>query len=198
MSLLKSIIATTILSIFISTSAGVEAKTVADVEIAQSISFNDKTLKAQGKGVRSKFFIDLYVASLFNEEKINHQELTITNNQQRMTSAKLSAIRLNIVSSLITSEKMLNSIEQGFKLATNGDSTAIDMYITEFISVFDQPIEKQDQFTFISEPGIGVHVLKNYQHLTSIHNEVFRQALFAIWLGDSPVDSDLKTQMLGE
>ncbi len=149
-------------------------------------------------GIRSKFFIELYVASFFNDEKINDNELTITGSQQVMASENLSAIRLNIVSGLITSEKMLDSIEQGFELATDGDSTAIDMYITEFISVFDQPIEKLDQFTFISESGVGVHVLKNNQRLTSINNDAFRQALFSIWLGHSPVDSNLKAEMLGE
>ncbi len=196
MTLLKSIIATIILSILISST--VEAKSVADVEISPSITFNDKILPAQGAGVRSKFFIDLYVASFFNENKINNKSLTITKREGIKENEKLSAIRLNIISGLITSEKMLNSIMQGFELATDGNSTAIDMYITEFISVFDQPIEKQDQFTFIGEPGVGVHVLKNNQRLTSINNDIFRQALFAIWLGDNPVDSALKAEILGE
>lgn len=202
MTLLKNMVATIILSIFIGTSmsisASVEAKKVGNVEIVQSITFNDKNLQVQGTGVRSKFFIDLYVASFFNEEKVNDKALTITDSLQIVASEKLSAIRLNIVSGLISSAKMLDSIEQGFELATDGDSTAIDMYITEFISVFEQPIEKKDQFTFIGEPGIGVHVLKNNQRLTSINNDAFRQALFSIWLGDSPVDSDLKAEMLGE
>jgi len=193
MKLFKHIVVTLALSI----SINVGAKTVDDVEIYEAKSFNDKTLIEQGAGVRSKFFIDLYVASFFNEEKVNNKAVRATDSQEVLNSQNLSAIRLNIISGLITSEKMLDSIEQGFDLATDGDSQEIDVYIAEFISIFDQPIKKQDQFTFISEPGVGVHVLKNNQRLTSINNDAFRQALLSIWLGTSPVDNELKREMLG-
>ena len=188
----------TLAIILLSLSINVGAKSVADIDISESISFDDKTLLVQGTGVRSKFFINLYVASLFSEPEINSKRLSATKSYAVLNSQSIKAIRLNIVSGLITSTRMLDSIEQGFKLASDGDSKAIDAHITEFISVFDQPIEKQDQFTFISEPNVGVHILKNNKPLISIHNEAFRQALLSIWLGTSPVDKDLKRDMLGK
>jgi hypothetical protein len=186
-----------IITIFSSIAFYVEAKVVGDVKISDSITFHDKTLKTQGAGVRSKFFIDLYVASFFSEEIINRNSLSSTDSYRVVNSQSLKAIRLNIVSDLISSEKMLDSIKTGFKLATGNDSKAIAVHITEFTSVFEQPIEKNDQFTFISEPGVGVHILKNNQRLASINNEAFRQALLSIWLGTSPIDDDLKRDMLG-
>ncbi|WP_019026849.1 chalcone isomerase family protein [Colwellia piezophila] len=183
-------------TIILSLSLNVAAKTVADVEISPSITFGDKTLLVQGAGVRSKFFIDLYVASFFSEDDIKSKEGIDTASQEIIKGKKISAIRLNIVSGLITSEKMLASIEQSFDVATHGDTTAIDVYIAEFTAVFEQAITKQDQFTFISEPGVGVHVLKNNQPLSSITNDAFRQALLSIWLGTNSVDDDLKSDML--
>lgn len=194
MKLLISLLTIVLMSI----SFNAAAKTVAGVNISDSITFNDRALLSQGSGVRSKFFIDLYVASLFREEEQSRKRLSSTLGYEAVNSQKLRAIRLNIVSGFITSTKMLDAIEEGFQLATDGDSTEIDIYITEFTSVFDQPIEKQDQFTFISEPGIGVHVLKNNQRLTSINNDAFRRALLSIWLGISPVDKGLKRDMLGK
>jgi hypothetical protein len=175
----------------------VEAKIVGDVKISDSITFQNKTLKSQGAGVRSKFFIDLYVASFFSEEIINSKRLSSTESYEVVNSRSLKAIRLNIVSGLISSEKMLDSIKAGFKLVTDDDNKAIAVYITEFTSVFDQPIEKKDQFTFISEPGVGVHIVKNNQRITTINNDGFRQALLSIWLGPNPIDDDLKRDMLG-
>ena len=116
----------------------------------------------------ASFFINLYVASLFSEPDINSKRLSATKSYAVLNSQSIKAIRLNIVSALITSTRMLDSIEQGFKLATDGDSKEIYTHITEFIAIFDQPIEKNDQFTFISEPNDGVHILKNNQPLTSI------------------------------
>ena len=188
----------TLAIILLSLSINVGAISVADIEISESIRFDDKTLLVQGAGVRSKFFINLYVASLFSEPEINSKRLSATKSYAVLNSQSIKAIRLNIVSGLITSTRMLDSIEQGFKLATDGDSKEIDAHVTEFIAVFDQPIEKQDQFTFISEPNVGIHVLKNNKPLTSINNEAFRQALLSIWLGTSPVDKGLKRDMLGK
>ncbi|KGJ96841.1 chalcone isomerase family protein [Colwellia psychrerythraea] len=187
-----------VVTIIFSTVINVEAKTLGDVYISESIKFDDKILLAQGAGVRSRFFIDLYVASLFSEPDINSKRLSATDSYEVLNGQSLKAIRLNIVSGLISSEKMLVSIEEGFQLATNENSKEIDIYITEFVSVFDQPIEKKDQFTFISEPGVGVHVLKNNVRLTSINNEAFRRALLSIWLGTSPVDKSLKRDMFGK
>ncbi|PKG80965.1 chalcone isomerase [Colwellia sp. 75C3] len=188
---------TTVAILILSFTVNVSAKTVSDVEIAESIPFEDKTLLARGAGIRSKFFIDLYVASLFSEEYIDSSKLSATDSYKVIHHPNINAIRLNIVSGLITSQRMLDSIEQGFELATDGKSKEIDAHIIEFISVFDSPIKKQDQFTFISEPGLGVHVLKNNKPLISINNEAFRQALLSIWLGSDPVDTDLQRDMFG-
>lgn len=195
---LKVIMSTVLLNIVITTNASVKAKTAGAITISEFEAFNDKTLVAQGAGVRSQFFIDLYVASFFIEENISSKEAKSTDSLQVLNSKSLSAIRLNIVSSLISSDKMLDSIKQGFEQATDGNSKGISLHIAKFISIFNQPIEKKDQFTFISEPDAGVHVLKNNQRLITINSDAFRPALFSIWLGDNPVDIGLKAEMPGE
>lgn len=106
---LISIVATILLSITIN----VEAKTVGGAEISEFIIFDDKTLLAQGTGVRSKFFINLYVASLLSEPDINSKRLSATKSYAVLNSQNIKAIRLNIFSGLISSTRMLDSIEQG-------------------------------------------------------------------------------------
>lgn len=47
-------------------------------------------------------------------------------------------------------------------------------------------------------PGKGVNVLKNGKYQDTIGDLVFKQALFGIWLADTPVDDDLKAELLGQ
>jgi len=71
-----------------------KAQTIVDVEIFDAKIFNDKALVAQGVGVRSKFFIDLYTASFFNEETNSYKEPKATDTKQVLNSQNLSAIDL--------------------------------------------------------------------------------------------------------
>ena len=160
---------------------------VAGVSVPSSIAMEGATLNFQGAGVRSKYFIDLYVGSLF----------TITTEKNVVTSKEISAVRLNIISGLITSEKMVSAINEGFAVATEGNTQAIEKEIAGFISVFSEKIVKGDQFTLVSMPGEGLNTYKNGALLSTIDNDVFRQAVLAIWLGESPADDDLKESMLG-
>ena len=163
------------------------AQEVSGVSVPDNVSVEGTSLNYQGAGVRSKFFIDLYVGSLFTQ----------TADKDVIKSQDLSAIRLNIISGLITSEKMVTAITEGFDGATAGNTAPISAEIAEFIGVFSEEIAKGDQFTLVSAPGKGLTTYKNNEKLSTINNEVFRQAVLSIWLGDSPADDDLKEDMLG-
>jgi len=160
---------------------------VAGVLVPNDIAMEGAKLNFQGAGVRSKYFIDLYVGSLF----------TIKTETNVVKSKEISAIRLNIISGLITSEKMVSAINEGFAVATDGDTQAIAKEIAGFISVFSETIVKGDQFTLVSMPAEGLNTYKNGALLSTIDNDVFREAVLSIWLGESPADDDLKESMLG-
>lgn len=160
---------------------------VSGVSVPDNVSVEGASLNYQGAGVRSKFFIDLYVSSLFTQ----------TASEDVVNSQDVSAIRLNIISGLITSEKMVTAINEGFDSATAGNTAAISAEIAEFIGVFSEEIVKGDQFTLVSTPGKGLATYKNNEKLSTIDNDVFRQAVLSIWLGEEPADDDLKEEMLG-
>ncbi len=166
------------------------AKTVAGIPLPDTITTNDKTLLLNGAGVRSKFFIDLYVGSLFTSVKTN-------NALDVVEGAIPAAIRLNITSDMITSEKLADALNDGFDAATNGDIGAIERSIEAFTSAtFKEAVSEGDQFTLVSIPGEGIYSYKNREQLALIEDEAFRQALMAVWLGDKPTDKDLKKEML--
>ncbi|MBL6735383.1 MAG: chalcone isomerase family protein [Shewanellaceae bacterium] len=141
-------------------------------------------LQLLGSGMRSKFFVDLYVASLYTAAKAPYSSKTN------------SAIRLQIISSFITHEKMRAAIEKGFAQATQQRTQPIRTSIDTFLTLFDEPVSKKDQFTFLSVPKQGVFAYKNKSFKLQIKDEKFRVALMNIWLGAAPVQSDLKAALL--
>ncbi|WP_298439360.1 chalcone isomerase family protein [uncultured Ferrimonas sp.] len=178
------------LSLTVALLSGAQAATVADVELQPTIDVQGQSLNYYGAGIRSKFFMKLYVGSLYAQQAGLSAQAVISGDS-------ISAVRLNILSSMITSERMIDTIEAGFEQASNGNMAPLRQRINNFVAVFDQAIEVGDQFTLVSLPGEGVEAYKNGQLLTVVQGDDFRQTLFAIWLGDEPADDKLKRKMLG-
>ncbi|KIO36044.1 chalcone isomerase family protein [Shewanella sp. cp20] len=163
---------------------------LADVPLADEVNLSGQPLALNGAGIRSKFFMDLYVGSLYT-----------TSPSQTLDSvlqAPSVAIRLNIVSGMITSEKMQDAIIDGFDDATDGEPQAIQPQIDAFMALFSAPIIEGDQFTLEATKDLGVTAYKNGEKQATVEGEAFRQALLKIWLGDKPAQKSLKRAMLGE
>ncbi len=165
------------------------AATVSGVSVSEKLNIESKPMLLNGIGIRSKFFFDLYVGSLYLSTK--------TRDADEAMGEKFAAIRLNIISGLITEDKMQEAIVEGFEHATNGNVKPIKANIDEFMSLFDTGIKEGDQFTFVFHKGVGVTAYKNMNKLTDIKSETFRHALMAIWLGHKPAQKSLKKKMLG-
>lgn len=175
-------------ALLLSTSTASAAE-VGGVELLDTMNSQDQVLQLNGAGVRSKFFMDLYVGSLYTVEQTEQASQVVDGDQ-------IAAIRLNITSGMITSEKMTEAMHDGFNRATGGDTTPIADSIKSFISTFAEPIQEGDQFTLVSIPGQGIISYKNGKELSTTSGETFRKAVLAIWLGNNPTDKDLKKEML--
>ncbi|WP_076410821.1 chalcone isomerase family protein [Shewanella sp. UCD-KL12] len=165
------------------------AKEISGVEISEQLDASGVQLQLNGAGVRSKFFIDLYVGSLYLPNKTSKLETVL--------AAPAAAVRLNITSGMITSDKMRDAIIEGFDDATDGDTQAIQAQIDSFMALFTDEIVEGDQFTFVTSKSEGVTAFKNGTEQDTITGEAFRTALLKIWLGDSPAQNSLKKAMLG-
>ncbi|MCG9720324.1 chalcone isomerase family protein [Shewanella sp. Isolate7] len=171
-------------SVLLLSTSAVSAVEVAGVDVADTMTSQEQVLQLNGAGVRSKFFMDLYVGSLYTVAP-TEQAANVVDGEQ------ISAIRLNITSGMITSEKMTEAMHDGFDRATDGDTSAIADSIKSFIATFAEPIKEGDQFTLVSVPGTGIVSYKNGQQLSVTSGEDFRKAVLAIWLGDNPTDKGL-------
>lgn len=164
---------------------------VEDVMVPENISMEGQDMVLNGAGVRSKYFMDLYVGSLFVPVKESNAQKIIDANKEML-------IQLDIISGLITSKKMTESINEGFEKSLKMVTEDVSKEVSAFKSVFNEEIEKKDNFQFLYLPDTGVKVYKNGKLLKVIEGLPFKRALFAIWLGNEPADKKLKKKMIGE
>lgn len=167
------------------------AKEVSGINVIESITYDTTALSLQGAGVRDKFFMDLYLASLYTQ-KPYHDAFTLVNADEPM------AMTLHIVSSLITSEKMEEATKEGFLNATGGNTAPLQTKIDAFIQTFKEPIAINDRYEFFYQPAKGVSIVKNGSLKTTIEGLEFKKALFGIWLGEKPAQESLKKALLSK
>ena len=188
---MKNIKTLSILFICLITTSIFAQKTVSGVTLPELKTIQGERLLLNGAGLREKLWIDLYVGGLYLATKTSDANEIINAN-------KPMAITLNIVSGLITSEKMISAIEEGFEKSTNGNQSKYQTKIDEFISAFKEPIVNGNTFVIMYIPNKGTVVMKNDKILKTIEGLEFKKALFGIWLSDKPADKNLKNGMLGK
>jgi hypothetical protein len=58
-------------------------------------------------------------------------------------------------------------------------------------------VKPGDRYTLTYLPGQGTELAFNGQPLARVEGADFARAYFAIWLGDAPIDADLRDRLLG-
>lgn len=187
---MKKVFFTLLMAFSIMFSANAQTE-VSGVKVDNKLTVEGQNLLLNGVGVREKMWIDLYVGALYLPKKSSDANAI-------MNSTDAAAIKLNIVSGMITSEKMINAVNEGFENATGGKTAAIKTEISKFKSFFKEEIKKGDEFLIANVPGKGVVVSKNGTIKGTIEGQDFKKALFGIWLSSKPADKDLKSDMLGK
>ena len=168
-----------------------DARRVAGVEIPETLENGGASLVLNGVGIRTRVFLDIYVGGLYLQKK-SADAAAIMDADEPM------AIRLWIVTGLITNDRMQKSIEEGFQKSTRGNTAPIREEIDALIGVYAEEINDEDVFELVYLPGQGLIVYKNGIYTATIECGLsFKRALFGIWLSDRSVQTSLKNGMLG-
>lgn len=177
--------------ILISSFSVTAQKKIGGIEIPVKVNFNETNLELNGAGIRTKYFMDMYVGGLYLTAK-NDNGIIVMNDDKTMT------IKLHIVSSLITTKKMVDAVDEGFKKSTKGKQAELKAEIDKFKAVFSPEIKENDVYDFVYIPEKGTVIYKNSKPTITIKGLEFKKALFGIWLCSEPADTDLKAAMLGK
>jgi hypothetical protein len=158
-------------------------------ELPNTLQAGDERLTLNGSGARKKYLVEMYVAGLYLAQPSSDPVAIVAADSPM-------AIRLEVTSGLVTEEKLVESLQQGFQNATGGKPEPIRKEIELFRKCLAGKIAKGDVLDLVYMPGHGVVIAKNGQKRGAIEGLAFKRALFGIWLSDNPADKDLKRAML--
>jgi Chalcone isomerase-like len=168
------------------------ARDVAGVTLPDSITLaaGRPPLVLNGAGVRSKFFIKVYVGALYLPE-------STTNPWAVLRHTGPVAVHMYFVHSEVTKEKLVNAWNEGFAANLDpAEHAKLKERIERFNGLF-RTVRQGDVVRLDYVPGTGTAVSINGDKRGVIEGEDFMHAWLRIWLGDHPADDDLKRAMLG-
>ncbi len=174
--------------ILMATVATAPANEVAGVKMDSSMSVEGKTLQLNGMGLRKKLFFKVYVAGLYLENRSKDASSVIASDQ-------IKSIRLHMLRSLSGSE-LSDAISEAFWRNVKSSRNVFEARLQKLASMFPSVVEG-DIITLTYVPGKGTIVTAKGEQKGIVDGKDFADALFAVWLGDDPVQTDLKKALLG-
>jgi hypothetical protein len=160
---------------------------VAGVKVPDTHSVEGKALKLNGAGLRTKLMFKVYVAGLYLETPSKDAAAIVSSDQ-------VKSMRLSILRSLKGSQ-VSEAIEEGFEKNSKAQMAALKPRLTKLGTLIPN-VEKGDEIELSYVPGKGTVVSVKGAEKGVIEGKDFADALFAVWLGASPVQEDLKKELL--
>jgi hypothetical protein len=156
--------------------------------VPPTLTVAGKTLRLNGSGIRSRWFFKVYSASLYLETPTHNPDLAITSEQVKQIDLRmLRALDRSQIAAAITEGFQKNSGSQMGSLKSRLDR----------LNAMIPSVREGDQIALTYVPKKGTVVTAKGTEKGVIEGKDFAIALFAVWLGRSPVQDDLKTALLG-
>ncbi|QSW87345.1 MULTISPECIES: chalcone isomerase family protein [Flavobacterium] len=161
------------------------------VTVPRKIDFQNKALQLNGAGGRSKMWLEVYVQALYLSQLSQDPQFIIDSDTEM-------AIRIEITSSMVSSNKLTKAMNAGFEKSAGSNLEQLRPRIEQLKSYLSDAITEKDVFVLAYNPlDQSVYVSKNEVLKGKIQGFDFKKALFGIWLSDKPVDETLKKHLLG-
>jgi hypothetical protein len=160
------------------------------------LKLDDKTtvgtqeLVLNGAGIRTRAFFKVYVASLYLPQKAVDLAGVLAKNPRR--------IQLNMLRTL-SADQLAEALNEGLVEANSpADVVAVKAQAEQLLAIMKafKEVKENDIVTLDFVDG-ATKVAWNGATKGTIPGEPFNQALTKIWIGNNPVQTDLKKALLG-
>lgn len=167
-----------------------QAAEVGGVKLADKVSVGGQELVLNGAGIRTKAIFKVYVGSLYLPGKAGDLAGVLAKGPRR--------VQMNLLRNL-SADDLANALVDGLKDANAAEEVAAVKAQT------DQMLAIMKAFGEVKEGNVvtldfvdgGTAIGFNGAAKGTIAGEPFNRALTKIWVGDKPVQGDLKKAMLG-
>lgn len=168
----------------------VSAMDVEGVKLDDAVTVDNQQLVLNGAGVRKKLLLKIYICSLYIPDRTNQTAAVMGMSPRR--------VQMNMIRDS-SSERVIGALLDGLEANnTPAERAPIQAQIDQMVAVL-KSLPGLDAGDVVAADYINgaTHFVVNGESKGAIPGEAFNQAFIKIWLGNRPVDSDLKRAMLG-
>jgi len=146
-----------------------------------------KPLHLMGMGLRKKLWFKVYLASFYLEHPADEAA-------QAISSDQVKQVRMHMLRDL-ERDKIVEAVQEGFQKNSGPDMPRLQDRLDRFLKAIPD-LKGGQQIVITYLPGSGTLVKAGRGEEITIPGKDFADALFSVWLGNHPVDDDLKGEML--
>lgn len=163
------------------------ARSVADVDVPETVTVEGKSLKCNGAGIRKKFVIKVYVGALYLES-------TSSDAGAILKGDGAWAVRMVFLRD-VDKGKVVGAYKEGFEKNSAGKAAALQPSLDKVTAALTD-VKKGTVMTVSYAPGKGTTVAMQGGPSVTIEGKDFGDAMLANWLGSKPADDGLKSELL--
>lgn len=167
----------------------VSALEVAGVTLEPTVTVNSHVLKLNGYGIRKKFFIKVYIGSLYAGQRLYSAAAAMNDGGDKL-------IRMNFLHSKVDKGKIIAAFNEGFQNNTPDLGGSVEA--NKFLALFTSDFNRGDVVDLTLAADGTVSVSQNNRLLGVVPSARLVKGILAIYLGDQPADESLKRGMLGK
>lgn len=168
--------------------APAHAGELSSVKVPDSVTVGGKELVLNGMGLREKFFIDIYVGSLYLPAKTSDANKVINDDVPKR-------IDMNFIYSEVDLEKLTGAFADGFAAANAAESQKANL---AQLNSWMETVHANDVIRLDYVPGTGTTVYVKGTKKGTIAGADFMKALWSVYVGSAPPTAALKKGMLGQ
>ncbi len=167
---------------------------LAGVHLDDRASVGQADLLLNGAGVRSKLIFKVYVIGLYLDYKTDQADIILKNaGPKRLTLVMLRDV---------DSREMVDAFREGIaRNTTSGRLQALETSIRDFSTIFEviKQVKEGDVILIDYVQGFGTTISLNGVPKGHVGGGLqFYTALLSVWIGEDPVDSELRDDLLGK
>jgi len=166
------------------------ATEVGGVNLEDKMSLAGQELVLNGAGVRTRLVFKVYVASLYLPQPAKDLQSVLARTPRR--------IQLNLLRTL-SADQLVEALNEGLEANNSPEElSAVKAQIGELASIMKAFKEvKEKDFIALDFVDGSTRISWNGEAKGTIAGAAFNRALTRVWLGEQPVQPDLKKALLG-
>lgn len=154
---------------------------------AEQLEFEGTAFHLQGLGLKTQFFIKVFVAGFYTAEALCRPDL-LAGCPKRIEVAYLYPIPGKKLAAETRKNMILNTTSEEFNSIRSR---------VELMESFYVDLKPGDRYAISYLPERGTYFTYNGKVMGLIEGSDFAKALFAVWIGENPISQLLKRNLLG-